>query len=1016
MRSLFVIASLTLFALSLSTSRLSAVEDIFSSQVAPVFERRCVSCHNDDDLEGQLSLQSEVAFRRGGESGEIIDHDDPNASSLLDYITGKDPEMPKDGDPLTAGEVTAIRKWIESGANWPKGRQLEDKSLADTNWWSLQSLVRPAIPKVDVRHNHVAQTPIDAFVLAKLRENGLTMSARADRRTLARRLYFDLLGLPPTPKELDAFVSDESPQAYEQLVDRLLALPQYGERWARHWLDVVKYADTCGYDKDKLRPNAWPYRDYVIRSFNEDKPYERFVQEQIAGDMLFPGEPDGILGLGFIAAGPWDFIGHVEVPESKIDGKVARHIDRDEMVSNTLNTFNSATIQCCRCHNHKFDPFTQEHYYSLQAVFAAVDRAERAYDLDSQVEQRRRELENSLQESRAALAEIDATTKREGGEELALIEKRIAKLKPKAIAKDKHPAFGYHSNIEKDQHRNKWVQIDLGREVSISRVVLHPCHDDFGGIGAGFGFPVRFKVDGVRGRESFSDKLPAIGNDTQTKTAPDPVPFADHSQSDFPNPNLLPHTIAVDQVATRYIRITATKLAERSNDFIFALGEVEVFDQAGNNVALKATVTALDSIEAPVRWGKSNLTDGIWAQGADPDAIRELAEANKAKNAILARINTLERQAKREKLIANIAATKKELDSLPKGRMVYAAATNFQPQGNFKPTLGTPRPVRLLHRGDVNSPRDEMQPGTLPILDSIGPQFALPADHTEGDRRAALARWITHHDHPLTWRSIANRIWLYHFGTGIVDTPNDLGRMGQLPSHPELLDWLATELRDNGQSIKQLHRLIVTSSVYQQASRAAPEVAATAVTVDAGNRLLWRMNRRRLEAEEIRDAILSVSGRMDFTMGGPGYYLFVLEKTAHSPHYEYHLFDPNDRASHRRSVYRFIARSQPNPFMTTLDCADSSQSTPLRNETLTSLQALSLLNNKFNLAMSQYFAQRIKYERATITQQIELAMRLVTGRLPTPMEQQRLEVYAQKHGLENTCRILFNLSEFVYLD
>ncbi|HRX79241.1 MAG TPA: DUF1553 domain-containing protein, partial [Pirellulaceae bacterium] len=857
---------------------------------------------------------------------------------------------------------------------------------------------------------------IDRFILAKLQANGLSMSESTDRRTLARRLYFDLLGLPPTPDEIAAFISDDSPLAYERLVDRLLASPQYGERWARHWLDVVKYADTCGYDKDKLRPNAWPYRDYVIHSFNEDKPYERFVQEQIAGDVLFPGEPDGILGLGFLAAGPWDFIGHVEVPETKIDGKEARHIDRDEMVSNTLNTFNSATVQCCRCHNHKFDPFTQNHYYSLQSVFAAVDRAERAYDLDPAVEQQRRDLEDSLKETQEALAALDAAIKQEGGEELAALEKQIAVLKPRTDAKDKHPAFGYHSTIESDPNREKWVEVDLGHDVVISKVVLQPCHDEFAGIGAGFGFPLRFQVAAARGRESFSDERILSDKDVTPKKTPDPVVLDDHRTSDLPNPGLLPHEINVDHVTVRYVRVLATKLVERKNDYIFALAEVEVFDDSGTNVALNAAVRSLDSIEAPVRWGKANLTDGIWAAASDPDALRELAEANKQHSDILARIDTPARKAERDRLNTQFTTATQALAGLPNGRMVYAAATHFDPQGNFKPTMGTPRVVRLLHRGDVNSPREEVHPGTLPILGSSSADFSLPSDHTEGDRRAALAQWITHHDHPLTWRSIANRIWLYHFGMGIVETPNDFGRMGQLPSHPELLDWLATELRDNGQSIKELHRQIVTSNAYRQTSNATNANTAKAIAADSGNRLLWRMNRRRLEAEEIRDAILSVSGRMNTSMGGPGYYLFVLEKTAHSPHYEYHLFDPNDPASHRRSIYRFIARSQPNPFMTTLDCADSSQSTPLRNETLTSLQALSLLNNKFNLVMSQHFAERLKREGATLPEQLEHAMELIAGRSPTRLEREQLVGYASAHGIENACRILFNLSEFVYLD
>src|SRR5690606_382485 len=254
-------------------------------------------------------------------------------------------------------------------------------------------------------------------------------------------LSFDLVGLPPTPEQIEAFVADPDPLAYERLVERLLASPGYGERWGRHWLDVVKYADTCGYDKDKLRPNAWPYRDYVIRSFNEDKPYARFVREQIAGDVLYPGEPDGILGLGFIAAGPWDFIGHVEVPESKIDGKVARNLDRDEMVSNTLNTFCSVTIQCARCHNHKFDPITQEHYYSLQAVFAAVDRAERPYDLDPDVEHRRRELATQRDTAQQELKTLRQTIRDEGGSELADLERQLAELQPQTQPIDKRPEF-----------------------------------------------------------------------------------------------------------------------------------------------------------------------------------------------------------------------------------------------------------------------------------------------------------------------------------------------------------------------------------------------------------------------------------------------------------------------------------------------------------------------------------------------------------------------------------------------
>ncbi len=781
----------------------------------------------------------------------------------------------------------------------------------------------------------------------------------------------------------------------------------YGERWARHWLDVVKYADTCGYDKDKLRPNAWPYRDYVIRSLNEDKPYARFVQEQIAGDVLFPGEPDGILGLGFLAAGPWDFIGHVEVPESKIDGKVARNLDRDEMVSNTLNTFCSVTIQCARCHNHKFDPFTQEHYYGLQAIFAAVDRAERPYDLDPKIDARRRTLGTALGELRARKKAIETEIAEAGGPRLVQLQQEIDRL-GKAVTVDKAPAFGFHSAIANSADTVKWVQVDLGRQVPLSRIVLWPCHDDFAGIGAGFGFPLRFRVEIAASETGFSGNASQRGSEDSPTSASHCV--GDFSEHDEANPGLTA-TVINDVVSTaRFVRVTATKLAPRSNDYIFALAELQVFDADGNDVAVGASVTSLDSIEAPVRWSRKNLTDGIWARAGDPQLSERLAQAKKERSSILAEAETEDRVLRLKQLSDEITEVESELNSLPQGRMVYAAATDFKPQGNFKPTAGTPRPIHLLHRGNVGQPRQVVGPRLLPLSGEV--DWGLAAETNEAQRRGRMARWLTDRDHPLVWRSIVNRIWQYHFGRGLVETPNDFGRMGALPTHPELLDWLAVEFRDGGQSLKQLHRLIVNSSVYRQGSGFHAANAA----IDGGNRYLWRMSRRRLEAEEIRDSILSVSGRLDPTMGGPGFYLFELEKTTHSPHFEYHKFDPADPASHRRSIYRFVVRSQPDPFMTTLDCADSSQSTPRRVETLTSLQALSLLNNRFNLEMSARFADRLRSEATELPLQVDRAMLQVTGRLPTNDERRELIDYGERHGLTNLCRMMFNFSEFVFVD
>ena len=339
----------------------------------------------------------------------------------------EDRVMPPKGERLTSQQVAALRAWIDEGAEWPGADGGED----GRDWWSLRPLIRPAVPVLA----HGARNSIDAFVRAKLREKGLNSSLEADRRTLARRLYFDLIGLPPTPEELAAFVNDPAADAYEKLVDRLLASPHHGERWARHWLDVVHYGDTHGYDKDQPRPAAWPYRDYVIRSFNADRPYGEFVRQQVAGDVLEPGTADGIIAMGFIAAGPWDLIGHAELPESKLDGKIARHLDRDDMVSNTINTFVSLTIQCAQCHNHKFDPISQEDYYRLQAVFAALDRADRPYYRNPSAARKAAELiarQASLKKRQDALnAAVNQAAGRAPGE----LDRRIAKASMPAKAR-----------------------------------------------------------------------------------------------------------------------------------------------------------------------------------------------------------------------------------------------------------------------------------------------------------------------------------------------------------------------------------------------------------------------------------------------------------------------------------------------------------------------------------------------------------------------------------------------------
>lgn len=875
-----------------------------------------------------------------------------------------------------------------------KQRYAEDRF----DLWSLKPIVKKTPPSLGQADRNWAKNPIDHFIADKLSEKKLSHSTEADRRTLIRRVYFDLLGLPPTPDEIRAFVADPAPLAYERLVEQLLASPRYGERWARHWLDVVHYGDTHGYDKDKPRPNAWPYRDYVVRAFNSDKPYSRFVQEQVAGDALFPDTRDGIEGPGFIASGPWDFIGHAEVPETKLDGRIARNIDRDDMVKNTMNTFISTTVQCARCHDHKFDAVNMTDYYRMQAVFAALDRADRDYYPDPATAKKQAALKKEITTQQATLKKIEADIQSEGGEKLTALNTQLNDLRKKANAKPR-PEYGYHSQIVAKQNTTKWVQVDLGEPREFSRVTLIGTSDDYANIGDGFGFPIRYKL------EASSD----------AKFAKDIVTIVDRTAADQRNPGVLPQHFKITKGKYRYVRLTATKLAERKDDYILAVGELQVRDAAGTNLAKGKTVTALDSIEAPVRWRRANLVDDHFnGQTDDPTLAKRLADTEAAHGELIDSIVTGAIAEKRKAAQAALAKAEAAMKVLPKPQRVYVGKVHTG-GGAFRGTGhdgGKPRTIRVLHRGDMSQPRDQVGPGTLRLAKHDSGAFELPGDHTESDRRVALAHWLTKTDQPLTWRSIVNRVWQYHFGAGIVSTPNDFGRMGARPSHPELLDWLAAEFLDNGQSIKQLHRLILTSATYRQSS----ELIAAHEKIDSQNRFLWRMNRRQLEAEALRDSVLVLSGKMNLQMYGPGFRDFVLEHPQHSPHYEYYKHDPEDVRIHRRSVYRFLVRSQQQPFMTTLNCADPSQQVAKRDDAITALQSLALLNNKLMVSMAKHFAHDLKQSQADTKAAVTEAFFRTVGRAPTTAEAADLVDYAKQHGLANACRLLFNLNEFSFVD
>jgi hypothetical protein len=861
----------------------------------------------------------------------------------------------------------------------------------------VQSFRPPA-----TKNTRWTRTPIDSFILARLEQKGMTPSRPADKRTLLRRVSFDLTGLPPTPEETRAFLADQSPRAFEKVVDRLLASPRYGERWARHWMDVVHFAETHGNDQDRIRTNAWPYRDYLIRSFNEDKPYARFVREQLAGDVLFPDDPQATIALGFIAAGPWDESSLRDIREDTIDRQIGRYLDRDDIVTTTMSTFASATVHCARCHDHKFDPISQEDYYSLQAVFAGVDRAERAFDADPKIHQARQ----ALLKQRRALETKEATMM------ASLLEPAIQR---EIAGWEKSAAAGVAS----------WTTLEPASFVSSNGTILARQSD--GSLLASGPRPekdtyavtaqtVMKGITAVRLEVLSDESLPHKGPGRQDNgnlhlsefrllAGPgcddDPTPVAlQHPTSDFEQTGwTIAHAVDGQQKTAWGIYPQVGK----SHHAVFELKENLGFDCG----------TALTFVLEQNHGGGHLIGRLRLSVSTAPRPVR--ASALPAAIADVLRVPAGSRTDQQKQEVAAFYLKdqiEQKLAALPKPQWVYAGASDFVPDGGLVP-VKAPRSIHVLKRGDINKPGDQAFPGALGAVTTLQSRFALANPGDEGSRRAALAQWLTNAKNPLTWRSIVNRVWHYHFGRGIVDSPNDLGKMGGAPSHPELLDWLANWFREHDGSLKELHRLILTSAVYQQSSKGNSVFAQT----DADNRLLWRMNPTRLDAESVRDAILQITGQLDLTMGGPSVKQFSLSPGIHvTPVVDYATFDIDSPENRRRSIYRFLFRTLPDPFMDSLDCPEASQLTPVRGASVTALQALSMLNNHFVTRESERFAERLVRLSPTPAAQIESAYQLSFGRSPSRAELKDLLVYAKKHGLPNLCRLVFNSNEFMFVN
>jgi len=951
-----------------------------ADRVRSLFSARCRECHGPDVQEGGLRL--DVALRTG-QAGAVIVAGNASASELQDRIATTDPErrMPPRGKPLSAEEIALVGAWIDAGAAWPEGAWRDPR----LDHWAWQGVVRPDVPG-----DAVGAAAIDAFVAARLAESGLAPAPEADRRTLIRRLSFDLVGLPPTPEEVAAFEADPAPDAFERLVDRLLASREYGERWARHWLDVAHYADSHGYERDQLRPHAWRYRDWVIDALNADKPYDAFLREQVAGDVLAPDDPAAVVASGFLVAGPWDLVGQVET-QSAVLRRQARADDLDDMLTQVMAAACGVTINCARCHDHKLDPIPQRDYAALSALLAGVTRGDRPVSPAAVAarEARRRELEGEIRSVTSELhalsgAPVDLADIVVGGDGSGTGVKGAGIDPRTGVARDPAP-LAILEGIE--------VNRPVAGPSPFVAAVLVP-------DGSG---PVRFLVDGepIEGIPPTSRQAwDAIRNGPVNAQASTTAAGVDHATGGHAILGL--HANAAITFDLDAIRARHPATLARFRAVVAYGGRAET---AGAEFALhvdgrRVAQGRLDQTSAGVpldvplpdaaRWLTLVATDGGDGIGHDQvwfgDPRIEAASLRPVDEPALA--------AAGERL----ESLRRELAALPETAVVYG------------PVVRTPPPVQLLARGDPEKPLGEIPPG-LPGL--LGGAVVLPPEASDGARRQALAGWLTDRANPLTPRVIVNRIWHHHFGTGIVDTPSDFGAGGGRPSHRELLDWLAAELVEHGWSLKHIHRLVCTSRTWRQRSHGVPGLAA-GMAVDSANRLLWRMSPRRLDAESYRDAVLAVSGTLDPTSGGPGFRDFRVTE-AYAPIYE---TVPVDRSElRRRSIYRCVVRGTPDVFLTTLDCPNPANLAPTRPRTTTALQSLAILNNDFTLRHAAAWAERLRGEAGDRTEdQVRRAFTLAFGRRPDREEATAGIDLVDRAGLVQFCRMMLAANEFSTID
>jgi len=882
------------------------------------------------------------------------------------------------------------------------------KPQTSANHWAFHPPRLPTVPRM--KNQTWVRTPVDAFVLARLDEKGLIPSKEADPTVLIRRLSLDLLGLPPTAAEIDAFVRDDSPDAYERLVDRLLNSPQYGVRAARFWLDLARFGESHGFEYDKMREHAWPYRDYVIRSFNSDKSYRQFIKEQLAGDVLEPVTRDGIIATTFLVAGPWDEVGNNQV--SQLMKARVREEELEDILAAVGQTFLGITINCARCHAHKFDPIPQSDYYRVKAVFEGVRYGDRPILTPSELQTRRDELAGLERKIRSLESKIAGL---ESAARLAVAQRRRTQTNssgvgslPNVQAPVPYAYWSFEADA-KDQAGKLAGELIGGASVANGRLILdgkkaYVRSDPLTREIREKTFEVSLQLSTLNQRGGGAISL-EDGNEFDAIVFGERQPKKWIAGSAFFRRTL--DLMAPEETSTNLIQMVTVYNADNS---------VAIY-RNGVAYANRYTPKGDDTALQPFSAGRARVLIGLRHTGAaNGHFAGEIEEAKLYDRALTADevtaayrkspasiteaeiVESLNDQQRQERvaLLDELRREQAKLQTIPPVPLAYAG------------TRQQPGPTHRLVRGDVESKAEVMAAGALSTLGAS--EFGLQPDAPESERRRKFAEWVASPENPLTARVIVNRIWQQHFGTGLVTTPSDFGLIGERPSHPELLDWLAVQLMNDEWSIKRLHKLILTSNTYRQSS----QFNSSAAAVDADNRLLWHFAPRRIEGEAIRDLILSVSGQLNGQMDGPSFRPFTTSAFGGSIFYT--LTDPETPQFNRRTIYRMNINSGKNPLLDAFDCPDPSVKIPWRRTTTTPLQALGLMNNEFVQRQARHFAQRVaQHSGPNLLAQINHAYQLAFGREPTDTEAAEAAELAREQGLENVCWVLLNASEFLYL-